>query len=137
KDESRGDGGAGRPQISDLKFQKGGEFQRGDELARWVQEVFTTSYLRVYRNEDLLGVELAGALKNVIAIAAGVPGGMGGGDNGEGGGGGVEEGGGRTGGGGGGGGGRAINTKPMKGPIGCQPDGSVDLAGEAAAVSVW
>lgn len=37
-----------------------------------VQELFTTSWLRIYTNTDLLGVELAGAVKNVIAIAAGV-----------------------------------------------------------------
>ncbi len=33
---------------------------------------FTTTWLRVYTNPDVLGVELAGAVKNVIAIAAGV-----------------------------------------------------------------
>ena len=37
-----------------------------------VQHLFSTSYLRVYTNEDVLGVELAGATKNVIAIAAGI-----------------------------------------------------------------
>jgi glycerol-3-phosphate dehydrogenase (NAD(P)+) len=37
-----------------------------------VQELFTTSWLRVYTNPDLIGVELAGATKNVIAIAAGI-----------------------------------------------------------------
>jgi glycerol-3-phosphate dehydrogenase (NAD(P)+) len=41
-------------------------------FARRVQGLFATSYLRVYTNEDVLGVELAGALKNVIAIAAGI-----------------------------------------------------------------
>src|SRR5690554_4535699 len=38
------------------------------ELQRW----FTTSWLRVYTHSDVLGVELAGATKNVIAIAAGI-----------------------------------------------------------------
>lgn len=37
-----------------------------------VQRLFSTSYLRTYTNPDLLGVELAGATKNVIALAAGV-----------------------------------------------------------------
>ncbi|MBK7406288.1 MAG: NAD(P)-dependent glycerol-3-phosphate dehydrogenase [Phycisphaerales bacterium] len=46
----------------------------GDEpvFAERVQQSFSTSYLRVYTNPDVLGVELAGATKNVIAIAAGV-----------------------------------------------------------------
>lgn len=37
-----------------------------------IQRLFSTSWLRVYTNPDLLGVELAGATKNIIAIAAGV-----------------------------------------------------------------
>lgn len=37
-----------------------------------IQHTFSTSWLRVYTNPDLLGVELAGATKNIIAIAAGV-----------------------------------------------------------------
>ncbi|HEY4330850.1 MAG TPA: NAD(P)H-dependent glycerol-3-phosphate dehydrogenase [Phycisphaerae bacterium] len=52
-----------------------------EEFARWIQEIFTTPYLRVYRNQDLVGVELAGALKNVIAIAAGILDGMRAGNN--------------------------------------------------------
>lgn len=40
--------------------------------AHELQRVFSTQYLRVYTNEDVLGVELAGAAKNVIAIAAGI-----------------------------------------------------------------
>jgi glycerol-3-phosphate dehydrogenase (NAD(P)+) len=40
--------------------------------ARTAQEAFSTSYFRVYTSDDALGVELAGALKNVIAIAAGL-----------------------------------------------------------------
>ena len=49
--------------------------------AEQVQDVFTTDYFRVYTNPDLIGVELGGALKNVIAFAAGVIEGMGYGDN--------------------------------------------------------
>jgi glycerol-3-phosphate dehydrogenase (NAD(P)+) len=41
-----------------------------------VQELFATPYLRIYRNQDLRGVEFAGAMKNVIAIAAGILEGM-------------------------------------------------------------
>jgi glycerol-3-phosphate dehydrogenase (NAD(P)+) len=46
-----------------------------------VQESFTTESFRVYTNTDLLGVELAVSLKNVIAIAAGICDGLGFGDN--------------------------------------------------------
>jgi len=46
-----------------------------------VQSLFSTSWLRVYTNPDLLGVELAGAAKNVIAIAAGILDGLGAGSN--------------------------------------------------------
>lgn len=42
------------------------------DLAATVQELFTTPWLRIYTNDDLVGVEIAGATKNVIAIAAGV-----------------------------------------------------------------
>ena len=51
------------------------------ELARWVQERFSTDRFRVYTNLDLPGVELAGALKNIIGIAAGISDGLGFGDN--------------------------------------------------------
>lgn len=55
----------------------------GDDLAlaRDVQEMFTTDRFRVYTNPDITGVELAGALKNVIAIAAGICDGLDYGDN--------------------------------------------------------
>lgn len=46
-------------------------------IAEKVQEIFTTSYFRVFTNTDLIGVELGGALKNVIAIAAGISDGLG------------------------------------------------------------
>jgi glycerol-3-phosphate dehydrogenase (NAD(P)+) len=51
------------------------------ELAKEVQSLFNTERFRVYTNADLVGVELAGALKNVIAIAAGICDGLGFGDN--------------------------------------------------------
>ncbi|MFQ5441957.1 MAG: NAD(P)H-dependent glycerol-3-phosphate dehydrogenase [Thermodesulfobacteriota bacterium] len=47
------------------------------EAARTVQEVFSTAYFRVYTNPDVTGVELGGALKNVIAIASGISDGLG------------------------------------------------------------
>ena len=46
-----------------------------------VQQLFHQPAFRVYRSDDLLGVELGGALKNIIAIAAGVCDGLGFGDN--------------------------------------------------------
>jgi len=51
------------------------------ELARWIQERFSTGRFRVYTNSDLVGVEVAGALKNIIGIAAGIADGLGFGDN--------------------------------------------------------
>jgi len=41
-------------------------------LAQSTQQLFTTTYLRIYTSEDPIGVEVAGACKNVIAIAAGI-----------------------------------------------------------------
>ena len=51
------------------------------ELARLVQSHFATDRFRVYTNLDPVGVELAGALKNIIGIAAGISDGLGLGDN--------------------------------------------------------
>ncbi len=51
------------------------------EVAIAVRDLFMTEYLRVYTNTDLVGVELAVSLKNVIAIAAGICDGLGYGDN--------------------------------------------------------
>ncbi len=51
------------------------------ELARVVQDAFNDSRFRVYTNDDVIGVELGGALKNIIAIAAGVCAGLGLGHN--------------------------------------------------------
>lgn len=50
-------------------------------VAERVQEVFTNSVMRVYTNTDVKGVELCGALKNIIALAAGIISGLGFGDN--------------------------------------------------------
>jgi glycerol-3-phosphate dehydrogenase (NAD(P)+) len=46
-------------------------------VAQRVQRVFSTSYFRVYSHTDMVGVELGGALKNVIAVAAGILEGLG------------------------------------------------------------
>lgn len=54
---------------------------RSEEAALTVQEVFQTPYFRVYTNTDVVGVELGGAVKNVIALAAGVAAGLGFGHN--------------------------------------------------------
>lgn len=51
------------------------------DFAREIQSLFGCSWLRVYTNTDLLGVELAGAVKNVIAIAAGIVDGLQAGNN--------------------------------------------------------
>jgi glycerol-3-phosphate dehydrogenase (NAD(P)+) len=51
------------------------------ELARWIQGHFGTERFRVYTNLDPVGVELAGALKNVLGVAAGISDGLGFGDN--------------------------------------------------------
>ncbi len=49
--------------------------------AIYIQDVFTSEYLRIYTSEDIRGVELGGALKNVIALCAGIVDGLGYGDN--------------------------------------------------------
>jgi glycerol-3-phosphate dehydrogenase (NAD(P)+) len=87
-------GGAGRPPrtgaLSGPSFAL--EAARGDptaiafashdaELARSIQQQFSHASFRVYTNEDPIGVELGGALKNTIAIAAGVSAGLGLGHN--------------------------------------------------------
>lgn len=46
-------------------------------IGKKAQEIFSNAYFRVYTNPDVIGVELAGSLKNVVAIAAGVLEGMG------------------------------------------------------------
>ncbi len=49
--------------------------------AEYVQDIFISSSFRVYTNPDLIGVEFAGALKNIIALATGMADGLGLGDN--------------------------------------------------------
>ena len=50
-------------------------------VAELVQDVFFNTCMRVYTNEDVLGVELSGAMKNIIALASGIAVGLGYGDN--------------------------------------------------------
>jgi len=52
-----------------------------ERVRTMLQELFMTDYLRIYTNEDILGVEIGGALKNVIALCAGISDGLGFGDN--------------------------------------------------------
>lgn len=54
---------------------------RDETAARELQQLFMTRTFRVYTNPDVIGCEIAGALKNVIAIAAGIADGLGYGDN--------------------------------------------------------
>lgn len=52
-----------------------------DDAAKSVQKLFTTDRFRVYTNDDVCGVELGGALKNIIALGAGIINGMKAGDS--------------------------------------------------------
>jgi glycerol-3-phosphate dehydrogenase (NAD(P)+) len=52
-----------------------------EELLKELQGIFSNSYFRVYRSQDIIGVEIGGAVKNIIAIAAGIVAGLGFGDN--------------------------------------------------------
>lgn len=52
-----------------------------NKLATWVQDLLLTDRFRVYTSGDVIGVELAGALKNIIGIGAGICDGIGFGDN--------------------------------------------------------
>ena len=51
------------------------------EAAKFVQSIFGNTCMRVYTNDDVLGVELCGAMKNIMALASGVAVGLGYGDN--------------------------------------------------------
>ena len=50
-------------------------------VANLIQKEFSTEFFRIYTNKDLIGVEIGGALKNIIALAAGMCDGLGYGDN--------------------------------------------------------
>lgn len=54
---------------------------RDGEVAKEIQTIFSTETFRVYNHRDIIGVELGGAMKNVIALAAGVADGLGFGHN--------------------------------------------------------
>jgi len=51
------------------------------QVAEYVQDALMNPYFRVYTNQDVMGVELGGSLKNVIALCAGISDGLGFGDN--------------------------------------------------------
>ena len=54
---------------------------KSKEIAEYLQRMFMNEVFRVYTSPDILGIELGGALKNVIALAAGMADGLGYGDN--------------------------------------------------------
>lgn len=51
------------------------------EIAKIVQSFFSSSFMRVYTNTDIKGIEICGAMKNIIALATGISRGLGYGDN--------------------------------------------------------
>lgn len=54
---------------------------KAEDSAKYIQNVFMSEVFRVYTSPDLVGIEVGGALKNVIALAAGIADGLGYGDN--------------------------------------------------------
>lgn len=54
---------------------------KDEELKELVQDIFMNEYMRIYTSNDIKGVELGGALKNIIAFCSGVAAGIGSGDN--------------------------------------------------------
>lgn len=54
---------------------------RDKRIRKYLQNIFSTGRLRIYTNSDVIGVELGGSLKNIIAIAAGISDGLGFGTN--------------------------------------------------------
>ncbi len=53
----------------------------GDETSNFVQDAFMSSTFRVYKHHDVIGVEIGAALKNIVAVSAGIIDGVGAGDN--------------------------------------------------------
>lgn len=51
------------------------------KAAELIQDIFSNDYIRIYTNPDVVGVEISGALKNIIALGAGISDGLGYGDN--------------------------------------------------------
>ena len=51
------------------------------EIAKFIQKIFNSECFRIYTTDDIVGVELGGSLKNVIALCAGISDGLGYGDN--------------------------------------------------------
>jgi glycerol-3-phosphate dehydrogenase (NAD(P)+) len=54
---------------------------RKQQMAEYIQDLFISPKFRVYTNPDVIGVEIGGAVKNIIALAAGISDGLGFGDN--------------------------------------------------------
>ncbi|MBE0450076.1 MAG: NAD(P)H-dependent glycerol-3-phosphate dehydrogenase [Clostridia bacterium] len=54
---------------------------RSREHAEFIQDLFSNEFIRIYTNPDVIGVEISGALKNIIALGAGISDGLGFGDN--------------------------------------------------------
>jgi len=50
---------------------------KNKQVAKRMQDIFSTEYFRVYTSSDVVGVELSGPLKNIIAIVAGISDGLG------------------------------------------------------------
>lgn len=68
-------------EVSDRKPTTVAVSSESIELAEKVQDLFMNDYFRVYTNEDVVGVEIGGALKNIIALSIGMNDGLGYGDN--------------------------------------------------------
>ena len=61
--------------------EEGGKCIKTKQTAEYIQSVFMSDVFRVYTSPDVLGIELGAALKNVVALAAGIADGLGYGDN--------------------------------------------------------